>query len=122
MNAYADDQVYKGYEYENRHPSIKVAVDEVRGITVNYEGRTAITPYFSRSDGRTRSFSEVWYNEVAWLQGVPAPCDAKRGFALWGHGVGMSATEALCMANDGSTWDEILHYFYTDVDLNKRWN
>jgi hypothetical protein len=121
MNAYADDQVYKGYEYERRHPSIREAVDEVRGVTVNYDGRTALTPYFSRSDGRTRSFSEVWYNEVAWLQGVPAPYDAAAGRSLWGHGVGMSATEALDMAEDGYDWEEILHHFYTDVELNQRW-
>jgi peptidoglycan hydrolase-like amidase len=34
----------------------------------------------------------------------------------------MSATEALCMAKNGSEWDEILHYFYTDIELNRRWN
>lgn len=122
MNAYADDQVYKGYEYELRHFLIKEAVEETRGVTVSYEGETAITPYFSRSDGRTRNWSEVWGGYVPWVVGVPAPCDAERGYTLWGHGVGMSATEALCMAKNGSEWDEILHYFYTDIDLNRRWN
>jgi len=121
MNAYADDQVYFGYGYEVVHPLIKEAVEQTRGVTVSYEGRTAITPYFSRSDGRTRSWSEVWGGTVAWLIGKPAPCDAERGYSLWGHGVGLGATEALCMANNGSDWEEILHYFYTDVDLTKRW-
>lgn len=121
MNAYADDQVYFGYGYEVVHPLIKEAVEQTRGVTVSYEGRTAITPYFSRSDGRTRSWSEVWGGTVAWLIGKPAPCDAERGYSLWGHGVGLGATEALCMANNGSSWEEILHYFYTDVDLTKRW-
>ena len=121
MNAYADDQVYFGYEYEQIHPLIKQAVDDTKGVTVSYQGRTALTPYFSRSDGRTRSWSEVWGGDVAWLIGVPAPCDKERGYTLWGHGVGLGATEALCMANKGSTWEEILHYFYTDVELNKRW-
>lgn len=122
MNAYADDQVYYGYEYETLNPLIREAVDDTRGVTVNYDGRTALTPYFSRSDGRTRSWSEVWGGSVAWLLGVEAPCDEERGYTLWGHGVGMSATEALCMANDGSDWEEIIDYFYTDVELNKRWN
>ncbi|MBI2473451.1 hypothetical protein HYV70_02775 [Candidatus Uhrbacteria bacterium] len=121
MNAYADDQVYFGYEYEQIHPLIKQAVDDTKGVTVSYQGRTALTPYFSRSDGRTRSWSEVWGGDVAWLIGVPAPCDKERGYTLWGHGVGLGATEALCMANKGKTWEEILHYFYTDVDLTKRW-
>jgi hypothetical protein len=121
MNAYADDQVYFGYGYEIIHPLIKEAVEDTRGVTVNYDGRTALTPYFSRSDGRTRSWSEVWGGTVAWLIGVDAPCDEKRGYTLWGHGVGMGATEALCMANNGDDWETILHYFYTDVELNRRW-
>lgn len=122
MNAYADDQVYYGYEYETLNPLIAEAVEDTRGVTVNYDGRTALTPYFSRSDGRTRSWSEVWGGTVAWLIGVDAPCDEERGYTLWGHGVGMGATEALCMANNGDDWETILHYFYTDVDLNKRWD
>ncbi|MDG1949840.1 MAG: SpoIID/LytB domain-containing protein [bacterium] len=122
MNAYADDQVYFGEEYERVHYLIKEAVEETRGVTVNYKGETAITPYFSRSDGRTRNWSEVWGGYVPWVVGVPAPCDAEKGYVLWGHGVGMSATEALCMAKNGTEWNDILHYFYTDIDLNRRWN
>jgi peptidoglycan hydrolase-like amidase len=53
---------------------------------------------------------------------VPTPCDASKGLKLWGHGIGLSASEALCMAKNGKKWDEILHYFYQDVDLLKRWN
>ena len=121
MNAYADDQVYKGYEYENRHPSIREAVEDTRGVTVNYDNATALTPYFSRSDGRTRDWSEVWGGEVAWCQGVETPHDAAAGRTLWGHGVGMSATEALDMAEDGDSWEEILEYFYTGIELNQRW-
>jgi len=122
MNAYADDQVYKGYEYELRHFNIKKAADDTTGITVNYEGKTAITPYFSRSDGRTRDWSEVWGGYVPWVRGVPAPCDLKNGRTLWGHGVGLSASEALCMAREGELWEDILKYFYTGVELNKRWD
>jgi len=122
MNNSADDQVYKGYGYELRHPLIKKAVEDTRGITVNYQNGTALTPYFSRSDGRTRDWSEVWGGSVAWVKSVPAPCDAKYGRTLWGHGVGMSASEALCMAKEGGkTWKEILLYFYQGVELKKRW-
>lgn len=121
MNAYADDQVYKGYEYEIRNSNIKLAAQDTEGIVVTYEGRTALTPYFSRSNGRTKAWSEVWGGDVAWIKSVPTPCDAKRGYTLWGHGVGLSATEALCMANDGSSWDAILKYFYQGVGLTNRW-
>jgi len=50
---------------------------------------------------------------------VEVPCDA--GKTLWGHGVGMSASGALCMANQGQTWDQILKHFYTGIDLTKKW-
>ena len=122
MNSSADDQVYRGYEYEVNNPSIRTSAQETRGVTVNYAGQTAITPYFSRSDGRTRDWGEVWHGTVAWIKSVPTPCDASKGLKLWGHGVGLSASEALCMAKNGKKWDEILPYFYTDIDLLKRWN
>ncbi len=123
MNSTADDQVYKGYGYETRNPRIREAVEATRAVVVTYNNATALTPYFSRSDGRTRDWSEVWGGTVAWIKSVPAPCDAKHGRTLWGHGVGMSATEALCMAEEGGkTWEQILAYFYQGIDLKKRWN
>ncbi|OGL70217.1 hypothetical protein A3C09_02755 [Candidatus Uhrbacteria bacterium RIFCSPHIGHO2_02_FULL_47_44] len=121
MNSSADDQVYRGYEYEVNNPSIRLSAQETRGVTVTYEGRTAITPYFSRSDGRTRDWGEVWHGTVAWIKSVPTPCDAANGRKLWGHGVGLSASEALCMAKSGRKWDDILKYFYQGIDLTKRW-
>ena len=117
--AYADDQVYRGYEHETMSPRITQAVEDTRGVIVTYEGDYAITPYFSRSDGRTRDWSEVWGGSVPWAKSVKVPCE--EGKTLWGHGVGMSAQGALCMANDGMLWDEILKYFYTGTDLHKRW-
>lgn len=113
------DQVYKGYGQEARTPNLTAAVDATRGRIVTYQGETAITPYFSRSDGRTRSWSEVWYGTVPWCVGVTVPADA--GKTLWGHGVGMSASGALAMANDGQTYDQILKYFYTGIDVAKKW-
>lgn len=123
MNSSADDQVYNGYGYEVRNPLIRQAVEDTRGVVSTYNNSTALTPYFSRSNGRTRDWSEVWGGNVAWIKSVPAPCDARKGRTLWGHGVGMSASEALCMAEEGGKkWDEILKYFYTGIELKKRWN
>lgn len=114
------DQVYKGYGQEERTPRLTQSVEATRGQIVTYEDRTAITPYFSRSDGRTRDWEEVWRSDpVPWLRGVSVPCDV--GKELWGHGVGMSASGALCMANDGKPWDEIVRYFYTGITLTKKW-
>jgi len=118
VDAYLD-QVYRGYSQEAITPRITEAVEATRGQIVTYNGATAITAYFSRSDGRTRDWSEVWGGDVPWSKGVAVPCD--EGKTLWGHGVGMSASGALCMANNGQTWDSILKYFYTGVDLGKKW-
>lgn len=119
ISSYSWDQVYNGYGQEVRAPKITQAAEETRGRVVTYDGDLAITPYFSRSDGRTRDWSEVWGGSVPWAKSVPVPCDA--GKTLWGHGVGLSASGALCMANDGMLWDEILKYFFTGIELNKAW-
>lgn len=118
VDAYSD-QVYWGYGQEEQTPRITQAVEETRGDIVTYNGDTAITAYFSRSDGRTRDWSEVWGGSVPWSKSVSVPCDV--GKTLWGHGVGMSASGALCMANDGKGWEEILKYFYTGIDVTQRW-
>ncbi len=111
------DQLYRGYAIEQRAPTIAAAAAATRAQIVTYNGRLAITPYFSRSDGRTRSWGEVWAggSSYPWLVGVPVPQD--EGRTLWGHGVGMSATGALAMANEGRRYDQILKYFYTGIEI-----
>lgn len=112
------DQVYRGYGAEARSPTIVAAVDSTRGQIVTYQGKLALTPYFSRSDGRTRSWGEVWYGQsnYPWLVSVPVPDDV--GKTLWGHGVGMSATGALQMdAKWGKTYTEILAHFYQGTQI-----
>lgn len=112
------DQVYRGYGAEARDPNVVTAVDATRGQIVMYGGKLAITPYYSRSDGRTRSWTEVWGGgPYAWLVSVPVPWD--NGKVLWGHGVGLSATGALGMAKEGKTYDQILKYFYTGTELRR---
>lgn len=113
------DQVYRGYGAEARGSNIVAAVDATRGQIVTYDGKLAITPYYSRSDGRTRSWGEVWYggSNYPWLVSVPVPWDVGR--TLWGHGVGLSATGALAAANEGWTYDRILKHFYTGIELRR---
>ena len=113
-----NDQVYKGYLSELLRPNVVRAGDETRGMVVTYDGELVVTPYFSRSDGRTRSWSEVWYGSKPWLVSRPAPYDAREGFELWGHGVGMSAMDAYYRAGDGWSWDNILKYYYSGVNIN----
>lgn len=113
------DQVYRGYGAERRNPNVVAAIDATRGQIVTYQGKLAITPYFSRSDGRTRGWGEVWYgaSNYPWLVSVPVPQD--QGKTLWGHGVGMSASGALAMANEGKRYDQILTYFYQGTEIRK---
>lgn len=118
VDAYRD-QVYWGYGQEERNPLITAAVEASRGYIVTYQGATAITSYFSRSDGMTRNWSDVWAGSIPYAQAVAVPCD--QGKTLWGHGVGMSASGAICMANDGKTSEEILTYFYTGVEVERMW-
>ena len=110
------DQVYRGYGAEARDPNVVAAIDATHGQIVTYNGKLAITPYYSRSDGRTRSWTEVWGGgPYPWLVSVPVPWD--NGKTLWGHGVGMSASGALGMARDGKNYQEILSYFYQQTVL-----
>ncbi|MFH1077717.1 MAG: NBR1-Ig-like domain-containing protein [Patescibacteria group bacterium] len=113
------DQVYRGYGQEARSPNIVSGVESTRGQIVTYDGKLAITPYFSRSDGRTRSWTEVWYGTgFPWLVSVPVPWD--EGQTLWGHGVGLSARGALYMASkDNATYDAILKHFYQNTELRR---
>ena len=112
------DQVYRGYGAEKRLPNVARAVDETRGIVVTYGGQLAITPYYSQSDGRTRGWEEVWGGgPKPWLVGKPDPyCD---GLPMLGHGVGMSARGAIGMALDNKSFEEILKYYYTSVELRR---
>lgn len=118
VDAY-QDQVYWGYGQEERNPVITQAGEASRGYLVTYQGTPAITAYFSRSDGHTRNWSDVWGSNIPYSVSVPVPCD--EGKTLWGHGVGMSASGAICMANDGKTWEEILKYFYTGIEVTHEW-
>ncbi len=112
------DQVYRGYGAEARTPNVVAAVEATRGHIVTYNGKLALTPYYSRSDGRTRAWTEVWNGGTkAWLVSVPVPWD--NGKTLWGHGVGMSATGALGAARAGQTYAQILKHFYLGTELRR---
>lgn len=114
------DQVYRGYGAEKRLPNVRKAVEETRGVIVTYQGKLAITPYYSQSDGRTRSWEEVWAGTPKpWLVGKEDP--PGRGLPLLGHGVGMAARGAIVMAIEGKSFDDILKYYYTGIELTKRY-
>lgn len=111
------DQVYRGYGVEQRLTDFGRALDATRGVVAAIGEDVAVTPYFSQSDGRTRAWSEVWGGARSHLISVLVPWD--QGKQLYGHGVGMSSMGAAGMAREGKTWEKILKYFYTGIELRK---
>jgi hypothetical protein len=113
------DQVYKGYGSQTRLTQVSQAVEATKGVIVTYNNEVAITPYFSHSDGRTRDWAEVWGGDIPWCKGVPEPAGYTKT-TLFGHGVGMSAYGAILLADDYNyTYEQILKYYYTGIELQK---
>jgi len=120
-----NDQVYAGYNFEVQGPNISAAVNLTAGQAVTYGGNPVITPYFSRSDGRTRSAQEVWAANWPWCQSVSDPwwwngSSWQYGGtrSLLGHGVGLSAQGARgFIENNGWTYSQTLGYYYTGTGL-----
>jgi len=114
------DQVYKGYNSQLRLTKVSQAVEETKGQVVTYNGEVVVTPYFSYDDGRTRSYQEVWGGSFKpWLVSVKEPAGYDKT-TMYGHGVGLSAHGALHLAvYFNYTFDQILKYYYTGIELKK---
>lgn len=118
----ADDQIYRGYEYETLTPRMASIFNQTKGIIVtNGEGDVPVsTVYFSDSDGRTRSAKEAWKTDrFPHLQkSVADPHHASS--SCKGHCVGMSAQGAYGFASkDSWSWQKILNYYYRGVKFVK---
>lgn len=118
----ADDQIYRGYEYEIITPRLASTFNKTRGIVVtNGEGDAPVTTvYFSDSDGRTRSAKEKWGTDrFPHLQhSVDDPHHTSS--SCRGHCVGMSAQGAFGFAkDDGWSFQKILQYYYKGIKLVK---
>ncbi|MDO8599524.1 MAG: SpoIID/LytB domain-containing protein, partial [bacterium] len=103
----ASDQVYRGAKAAARRPNLVAAVEATRGIVVTYDGDVVVTPYYAQSDGRTRTWEQVWGGQPkAWLASMSDPvCEGKRKI---GHGVGMPQRCAMTLAEQGWTFQSIL--------------
>lgn len=121
FNVYATtaDQLYLGYNSEVVMPNVVAAARATHGEVVYYQGDPVITPYFGHSDGKTRTWTAVWGgSDKSWLQ--PVVCKYDAGKSMWGHGVGMSASDASERAGkDGWSYDQLLKYYYTGVEIKR---
>ena len=119
LTSHAGDQVYRGYSRELMSPNVAKAVEATKGLVVTHDNEIVVTPYFAQSDGYTRGWEDVWGGGAKpWLKPKYVPYDD--GEKMFGHGVGMSAWGAWDMAkNRGYNFEEILKYFYTDIELKR---
>jgi len=106
---------YLGDQWTDYNSSQIELVDQTYGITPMYNGKPAILPYFSSSDGRTRT---NWKSEYPYIKDLVLPYDY--GQELRGHGNGLSAYTAKKLAEiDGYDYEQIIDYFFDDIDLKK---
>jgi peptidoglycan hydrolase-like amidase len=125
IDATPGNQLYYGYNWEQNYPNIKIAAEYTLGRIITYKGSTALTPYSSWTDGRTRSYQEVWNStSYPYLKSVPdsygkhPTMTTAQLKAAGNHMVGVSAHGALKLAtNYAWTWNRILSYYYTGIAL-----
>lgn len=115
----SNSQKYTGYSYEKRAAKITEMVLATAGQYVTYQGKLIKTPFFSRSDGkRTKSAKENWgWTDAPFLLSVDDSLCQSTEFA--GHGVGLSGCGATAMAKLGKTYQEIIKYYYTGVEITQ---
>lgn len=116
-------QIYGGYDWEKDHPDIRQAAEETRAQIVMYKGKAALTPYCSYTDGKTRSWKDVWGgDDYPYLKSVKDHKKGKKSGLKQGEGgnhmVGLSAHGAIGYAEDGKAWTWILKHYYTNVDIS----
>ena len=109
--------MYHGLARELSGTRLREAVRDTRGCVMTYKSKSIHAVYFSRADGRTRNWHDVWGGQPKpWAMGVPDPYSV--GQRLLGHGIGLPLRSANAMAAAGATAEEILSSYYTDIDFD----
>jgi stage II sporulation protein D len=106
-----------GDRYEEFAEKIKAAVEETDGVVILFDGELIDALFFAATDGRTRSAAEVWGREVPYLQSVDSVFCLEFPNGPRGHGVGMSQFGARQLAFQGFSYEEILHWYYSGVEV-----
>lgn len=125
------DQVYRGYGFEMRSIDPLLAVQATAGMAITHPDAitqlnphgVALAPYSSGTDGRTRSWLEVWdTGGYPWITSVSDPYGIISNWATLpgNHMVGLSAQGARGYAvNENKAYDWILKHYYTGVNVEK---
>jgi len=123
-------QKYIGYNYEKRGSAMVQAVEKTTGQILKYGNRFIKTPYFTSSDGYTRTAKEAGWDafQFAFTKKTADPWSCggtSKNIGLIcignrrGHGVGLSAAGAKGLADEGKTFKEIIDYFFEGLSLVK---
>jgi len=107
------DQVYKGYQAELVMPTQAKLTEETKGIIGTHSDQVIVAYYSARSGGST-----IDYKSIPYLKARKTPYTAGKG--LYGHGIGLDQQDAKARAKkDGWTYDQLLKYYYNEIDLEK---
>lgn len=127
--AHTGDQLFLGYKSEALRPRVVQATKDTRGAVITYDTDSnpstpnvvVITPYFGNTNGKTKSWTEVWGGtEKPWLVPVVADYDKRDKKKMYGHGVGMSQRDAMIRADEEKLdFKQLLKYYYTGVKIEK---
>jgi peptidoglycan hydrolase-like amidase len=126
-NGNGNDQIYKGYNFEQRAPKITAANKLTRGYVITYNNQPIAAAYSSDSGGITKSGCEILSkayckSDYAYLNGGvkdPVNTEHDQSKISASHGVGMSAIGAYQMALNGNSWQEIVKHYYPGVKIEK---
>lgn len=113
-------QVYAGVGFTAANPNWLRAATSTQGEVLMIGGKLIRPPYFSSSDGRTRSPSEAGWKNFPFAEifaSKPDPWCV--GMTLRGHGVGMSGCGAKAQALEGKSAEQILQYYYPGTLLGR---
>ena len=109
-----EDQAYGGATAET--PQTNDAVTETCGLVLIHDGKIIPAYYSASAGGHTKSASQVWTKDLAFIKAVPSFDD---GIKKNGHGVGMSQYGANNLAKKGYNAYQILKYFYANTKFAK---
>jgi SpoIID/LytB domain protein len=117
--ATTQDQLYLGYISETSMPRVAQFAQETVGEMVTYKNNVVTTPYFSRSNGKTKTWKNA--KRIAdrpWMVSVECKYDKK--MKQWGHGYGMSTRDALMRATkDKWGYIQLLGHYYSGTEVEK---
>jgi len=126
----AGSQIYVGEDREDKYPKVKDAAEDTQGKIITYKGETILAPYCSNTDGYTRPYpytdrDKKPSKDYPYLESVKDHKEGtinglkpgQNGNHMWG----MSAKGALGYAEDGKSWEWIIKYYYSNVDISSQY-